>query len=241
MPPQLLYDAFISYRRQEPDLSFANDLLRHLEAAGYKVAIDWRDFAPNLPFLEEMERCVKESRFTLAVVSPRYLESGNCIEEGVICTVLDLGERKRRLIPLVIEKTQMPAWLYLLTGIDCTHPNPPEPWFDKLQRTLECPPGQSTPAGQTVSRQPVQPPNAAARGHSTLSRTERMALHRSLNALPQGQLDMVIFALSPPAGIIHPPAAPQSDRVWSLLQWAEGTGGCGLDAVRHALGDTLDP
>ena len=136
MPPQLLYDAFISYRRQEPDLSFANDLLRHLEAAGYKVAIDWRDFAPNLPFLEEMERCVKESRFTLAVISPCYLESGNCVEEGVICTVLDLGERKRRLIPLVIEKTQMPTWLYLITGIQCADPNAPEPWLDKLVRTL---------------------------------------------------------------------------------------------------------
>jgi TIR domain len=59
------YDAFISYRRQEPDKAFARQLLKDLEAAGYCIAFDERDFPGNASFLQEMERCVKESRFTL--------------------------------------------------------------------------------------------------------------------------------------------------------------------------------
>ena len=70
---------------------------------GYRVAIDERDFLANASFLLEMERCIRESRFTVAVISPRYLESGNALEEAIISKVLDMGDRKRRLIPLVIE------------------------------------------------------------------------------------------------------------------------------------------
>jgi TIR domain len=72
-------DAFISYRRCEPDRTFAHELLRELEAAGFRVAIDERDFSPQATFLEEMERCIRESRFTLAVLSPRYLNASSRI------------------------------------------------------------------------------------------------------------------------------------------------------------------
>ena len=97
-----VYDAFLSYRRDEPDRSFAHDLLNKLEGAGLQVAIDERDFRPEATFLEEMERCIRESRFTLAILSPRYLDSGNTIEEAIICKVLDMRERRRRLIPLLL-------------------------------------------------------------------------------------------------------------------------------------------
>jgi TIR domain len=130
------YDAFISYRRQEPDKAFARQLLKDLEAAGYCIAFDERDFPANASFLQEMERCVKESRFTLAVISPQYFESGNCEEESIICKVLDMGERKRRLVPLTIEKVQMPTWMYGIVGINYTDPDPLVPPLDKLKATL---------------------------------------------------------------------------------------------------------
>jgi hypothetical protein len=118
------YHAFISYRRQEPDRTFAHALLRRLEANGFKVAIDERDFDPVATFLEEMERCIQESHFTLAVASPRYFESGNCVEEAIICKVLDMSERRRRTIPLTIEKVEMPTWLYNIVGINFTDDSP---------------------------------------------------------------------------------------------------------------------
>jgi hypothetical protein len=62
MEPRYRYDAFLSYRHAEPDNTFARNLLSRLEAAGYKVAFDTRDFPGHASFLEEMERCVRESR-----------------------------------------------------------------------------------------------------------------------------------------------------------------------------------
>ena len=130
------YDVFVSYRHEGVDKAFAIELVSALEADGYRVAIDERDFPANSSFLEEMERCIRESRYTVAVVSSRYLESGNTREEAVICKVLDIGDRKRRLIPLIIEPVSMPAWLYGIVGIDLTKRDPLVDPFVKLKATL---------------------------------------------------------------------------------------------------------
>lgn len=132
----LRYDVFISYRHGALDGQVARQLVEALEADGYAVAIDERDFPANASFLQEMERCVRESRVTVAVISPRYFESGNCEEEAIICKVLDMGDRKRRLIPWIIEPVSMPAWLYGIVGIDCTKPDPMVDPFDKLKSTI---------------------------------------------------------------------------------------------------------
>jgi TIR domain len=133
------YDVFVSYRHDGADRDFATELVAALEADGYRVAIDARDFAANASFLQEMERSIRESRFTLAIISRRYLDSGHCEEEAVICKVLDMGDRKRRLIPLLIEPVSMPAWLYGIVGIDCTKRDPLVDPFDKLKATLGAP------------------------------------------------------------------------------------------------------
>ena len=131
-----VYDVFISYRRARRDKRFALQLLRDLEELGYRVALDERDFDASASFLEEMERCVRNSRFTLAVVSPQYLQSGHCQEEAILCKVLDMGERKRRLVPLVIQKVEMPAWMFGIVGVDFTNTNPVVPPLEKLVNTL---------------------------------------------------------------------------------------------------------
>ena len=84
---------------------------------------------------------------TVAVISSRYLDSDNCQEEAIICKVLDMGDRKRRLIPVVIEPVSMPAWLYGIVGIDCTKRDPMVDPFDKLTATLGAPLHARPPAG----------------------------------------------------------------------------------------------
>jgi len=135
----LLYDVFISYRHEGEDRRFARELVAALEAEGYRVAIDERDFFANASFLQEMERAIRQSRFTVAVISPRYLESGNTEEEAIITKVLDMADRKRRLIPLVIEPVVLPVWLYGIVGIDWTKRDPLVDPFDKLTATLGAP------------------------------------------------------------------------------------------------------
>ena len=138
-PTTLRYDVFISYRHGGRDTLFARELLAGLEHAGYAVAIDERDFPANASFLLEMERCIRQSRFTVAILSPRYFESGHTEEEAILTKVLDMHDRKRRLIPMVIEPVQMPAWLFGIVGIDCTKSDPLIDPFDKLRSTLGAP------------------------------------------------------------------------------------------------------
>jgi hypothetical protein len=135
--PEYKYDAFISYRHKNPDQVFARRLLKELEAAGFTIAIDERDFNPAASFLEEMERSVKESRFTLCVLSPRYFESGNAMEEAIMTKVLGMSEQSWRLIPLVTEEVQRPVWLYDIVGIDFTHPDPLVDPMERLKITLQ--------------------------------------------------------------------------------------------------------
>ena len=125
------YDAFISYRHADPDRAFALDLLERLEARGLVVAFDERDFRPNQAAIDEMERSIRESRFTLCVVSPRYIASGYCSEEAEVCKTLDMEERQRRLVPLILERAPLPAWFHGLVGVDFSNP---ESAFDPYAR-----------------------------------------------------------------------------------------------------------
>jgi hypothetical protein len=130
------YDVFISYRHGGADADVARQLLQALESDGYVVAIDERDFPANASFLQEMERCIRESRYTVAILSPRYLESGHCEEEAIISKVLDMGQRRRRLIPFIIQTVSLPAWLFGIVGIDCTAADPLVDPMEKLKATL---------------------------------------------------------------------------------------------------------
>jgi hypothetical protein len=143
----LRYDVFMSYRHDGADSAFAREIVSALEAEGYRVAIDERDFPANASFLQEMERAIRESRFTVAVISRRYLESGHTEEEALISKVLDMGDRRRRLIPLVIEPVALPAWLYGIVGIDWTRRDPLVDPFAKLTATLGPPMAFRPPNG----------------------------------------------------------------------------------------------
>lgn len=131
-----VYDAFLSYRHGDPDRRYAEELVQVIEAHGLRAAIDVRDFAPNEHFLREMERCVKESRFTLCVVTAKYLESDHTNEEAVIAKTLDLSQRTRRVLPLIYERVTLPVWLHGLSGIDFTAAARVDPQ-DRLLRLLQ--------------------------------------------------------------------------------------------------------
>jgi hypothetical protein len=153
--PVVRYDAFVSYRHGGADEEFARDLVRALEEQGYRIAIDARDFRAEQSFLEEMERCIRQSRFTLALISSRYVGSGNCEEEAVICKVLSMADRRRRLVPLMLEKVDVPVWLYDIVGVDFAAPDPMIEPVEKLRALLGAPlqPGPpGAPAAADQSR-----------------------------------------------------------------------------------------
>jgi hypothetical protein len=135
------YDAFISYRHTEPDKTHAIEILESLERRGLRVAIDVRDFAANEHFLSEMERCIKQSRYVLCVITARYLASDHTSEEAIISKTLDMADRRKRLVPLVFERVELPVWLHGLVGIDFTESATVEP-TGRLLGLLAAPPVQ---------------------------------------------------------------------------------------------------
>ena len=68
------YDVFISYSHADQEW-VRRELPPRLERAGLEVIIDYRDFEPGAPLTTEMERAVLESRKTVLVLTPSYLDS----------------------------------------------------------------------------------------------------------------------------------------------------------------------
>jgi hypothetical protein len=67
------------------------------------------------------------------------MESGNTEEEAIITKVLDRGERKRRLVPLVLQRVERPAWMYGIVGIDFTAEDGLVEPLEKLKAALGSP------------------------------------------------------------------------------------------------------
>ena len=85
------YDVFISYRQQDPDGAWVRGVLvERLRAAGLRVFVDYESFRLGAPLVLEMARGVEQSRYTLAVLSPAYLESNFTELENVLAEHLGL-------------------------------------------------------------------------------------------------------------------------------------------------------
>ena len=70
-----------------------------------------------------------------------------------------------------------------------------------------------------------------------LSQTKRLRVSLSsfMTQMPSSQFGEVLFVLEVPLGCIPGDSAPQQKRVIALLEWAEGSTGCGLDEVQSLL------
>jgi len=98
------YDVFVSYRHTEPDLSWVRKkLVPRLEAEGLCAFVDYKHFKLGAPIVLEMARGVESCRYTLAVLSPQYLESNFTELENVLAEHLGLENSERRLIAVMIE------------------------------------------------------------------------------------------------------------------------------------------
>ena len=73
------YDAFVSYCHTY-DYEWVQDtLLPKLEdELGFKLCIGQRDFIPGVPIAENVCNAIANSRFTVLVLTPSFLESGWC-------------------------------------------------------------------------------------------------------------------------------------------------------------------
>ncbi|MBN1979333.1 MAG: toll/interleukin-1 receptor domain-containing protein [Anaerolineae bacterium] len=112
------YDAFISHSRH--DKEWVRDwLLPRLEENGLRICVDFRDFALGAPITTEIEQAVQQSRKTLLVLTPNYLDSEWAEFENILAATIDPAARQRRVIPLLLEQCELPLRIRALTYLDC--------------------------------------------------------------------------------------------------------------------------
>lgn len=79
-----------------------------------------------------MERAATESRKTIAVLTPDYVDSGWGEFENIMVQTLDPAARDRRLIPLLLAKCEPPLRIRSLSYIDFTDAEVQEERFEQL-------------------------------------------------------------------------------------------------------------
>jgi hypothetical protein len=113
------YDAFVSHSSHDKFWVYGH-LLCELEGAGLNVCIDRRDFDLGVPALVNMERAIERSRKTILVISPKWVESEWTNFESLMLQTSDLVNLGRRVLPLLLERCQIPLRLSIFTYADFT-------------------------------------------------------------------------------------------------------------------------
>ncbi len=135
-----VYDAFVSYRHQEPDKSWVRrTLVPHLDAAGLRVCLDHRDFRLGVPIVTEMARAVEQSRYTIAVLSPTYLVSTFTELENVLAEHLGLERAERRLLLIRREPCEPPLRLRARLMLEMTDETEIEDGLSRLVTEMRQP------------------------------------------------------------------------------------------------------
>lgn len=135
------YDVFLSYRGQDPDRTWVRKTLYpRLKAEGLKVCLDAVDFRLGEPVIHEMERAVTESRYTMAVLTPAYLESTFADFENVIAQHLGLEQSQSRFIGLLREPCKPRLGIRALYYLDMTSDDELDLGIARLAAQLREPP-----------------------------------------------------------------------------------------------------
>ncbi len=124
---------FISYSHE--DKYWVRDyLLPNLEKNGIPCHIDYRDFELGVPSIEAMERAVDTCEKTILVFSPRWVGSEWAQFEGVMLQTESPLNRHGRIVPILLEKCDIPRRLKILNYADFTvAPN----WDAQLNRVIK--------------------------------------------------------------------------------------------------------
>jgi WD40 repeat protein/energy-coupling factor transporter ATP-binding protein EcfA2 len=114
------FDAFVSYA-QEDRAWVEGYLLDALRQSGARFLTE-RAFHLGAPRLLEFESAIKRSQRTLLVLSSAYLalDIGPLVD--LLVKELDFVSGTWRLIPILLNRVQLPARLSMLTGLDATEP-----------------------------------------------------------------------------------------------------------------------
>jgi hypothetical protein len=136
------YDAFISYRRDDPvDGAWVEQVMvPRLEQLGLRLCLEHRDFRLAQPRLREMERAVGRSRYTVAVLSPSYLDGGFEDLHALLSQHQSWETRVARFIPVVRRTCRPPLGARTTSLLDLRRDLEVDAGLRRLARELRKPP-----------------------------------------------------------------------------------------------------
>lgn len=147
------YDVFLSYASDDREW-VTRMLLAPLEAENLRTCIDYRDFVPAAPTLNEIERAIHSSRKTLFIFSPAYLQSEWTELEQLVLHTVDPANRQRRFLVIKRAPCELPDRLKPFIYVDFSDPAQQSYAWSQLQKFL----GQQPPV---LPAPPVMPPSSA--------------------------------------------------------------------------------
>ena len=102
-PDVRTWDAFVSYCQDDPDdrAWVRKVLVPYLEGLGLVLCLERRDLRLGAPRLQEVERAVTRSRYTIAVLTPAYLAGPYDELEARIASHVAILGREPRFIPVM--------------------------------------------------------------------------------------------------------------------------------------------
>lgn len=135
------FDVYISYSHQ--DRLFVQKLVNGLTENNIRVFVDYEQFLPGQPIVQEIERGLLNSAKMVVVLSPSYVQSQWTEFENIFIQSSDPTGSKGKAIPVLCSPTVLPKRLSFLTFVDFTS-NKFEDAFAQLLNAVTTIPTEST-------------------------------------------------------------------------------------------------
>ncbi len=128
------YDAFVSYHPADEEWLYTY-LLPRLEADKVRVITE-ADFAGGSNQITEIEGAIRNSRCTVAILTPAWLQSHWNNFESILAQNLSLADLKRKVIPVLLQPCEVPVRLRHLVVVDLTNEKRREQRVRKLAQDI---------------------------------------------------------------------------------------------------------
>ncbi|MBN2442185.1 MAG: toll/interleukin-1 receptor domain-containing protein, partial [Spirochaetales bacterium] len=119
IPVDSIKKVFISYSTRDREW-VTKYLLAGLEDKGIPCHIDYRDFEIGPPILINIEKAFEQCSATIVVYSPGWVESKWALFEAMMLQTGDPINLKKKMLPIMLEKCEVPKRLQIFTYADFT-------------------------------------------------------------------------------------------------------------------------
>jgi hypothetical protein len=134
-PVAYQHDVFISYSHRDAEW-VRSVLVPYLRSSDLRVLID-DDFLAGARARDNMTEAVRQSRYTVAVVTDEWVKSKWSQYESLFTIGLDPDARDRRLIPVMLEKCDAPPYIKDRTWVSFEDPLQNETSMRRLVTALK--------------------------------------------------------------------------------------------------------